>query len=322
MRESLAIVAEEGLESMWIRHEAVHKQLWAGLSAMGLEPFVQDPADRLVTVNTIKVRGLLGPRLLHASQLLEGKELACCGAKNPLLNLAFAPLQVPEGVDWAAVCANAMAKFNVEIAGGLGPTVGKVRRGGLQRYCLIKASCGLGLPVWCAACALALRLLDMNCSLTCHLVQVWRVGLMGYNATPAMVRRCVSARFCWLAINPVFLLRCSGKLDMFIIGARRWSWCWRRSRTAWRSRASSPRRSEGRPGCWLPCTVPVAAALRASCRLTADFVPQAGGKRHFVLFYAARGHQSVAALPRQRMLLDCSLGTRFVNCHSCSRLPH
>jgi alanine-glyoxylate transaminase/serine-glyoxylate transaminase/serine-pyruvate transaminase len=55
MREALAIVAEEGLEKMWARHEAVHKQMWEGLSKMGLEPFVEDPADRLSTVNTIKV---------------------------------------------------------------------------------------------------------------------------------------------------------------------------------------------------------------------------------------------------------------------------
>ena len=56
MREALALVAEEGLEAMWVRHEAVHQQLWEGLSAMGLQPFVEDPKDRLVTVNTIKVR--------------------------------------------------------------------------------------------------------------------------------------------------------------------------------------------------------------------------------------------------------------------------
>lgn len=55
MREALAVVAEEGLESMWERHAAVHNQLWEGLSKMGLEPFVEDPAERLITVNTIKV---------------------------------------------------------------------------------------------------------------------------------------------------------------------------------------------------------------------------------------------------------------------------
>ena len=98
----MALVSEEGLEAMWARHKATHDQLWEGLTAMGLEPFVEDPNDRLPTVNTIKV---------------------------------------PEGVDWAAICKHAMDKFSVEIAGGLGPTAGKV----------------------------------------------WRVGVMGYNATPANV---------------------------------------------------------------------------------------------------------------------------------------
>ena len=95
MREALALVAEEGMEEMWARHDAVHKQLWEGLSAMGLEPFVKDPKDRLCTVNTIRV---------------------------------------PEGVDWAAVCKLAMDKYSVEIAGGLGPTAGQVWRVGLMGY--------------------------------------------------------------------------------------------------------------------------------------------------------------------------------------------
>lgn len=93
MREALALVAEEGLGAMWARHEAAHRQLWAGLGCaglqaalrgacfasplhpaarpvhvcigtrsgarsrcreLGLEPFVEDPKDRLATVNTIK----------------------------------------------------------------------------------------------------------------------------------------------------------------------------------------------------------------------------------------------------------------------------
>jgi hypothetical protein len=39
---------------------------------------------------------------------------------------------VPEGVDWAALCKNAMDKYNLEIAGGLGPTAGKVWRIGIM----------------------------------------------------------------------------------------------------------------------------------------------------------------------------------------------
>ncbi len=95
MREALAIVAEEGLPSMWARHEACHHQLWEGLSTLGLEPFVANPEDRLVTINTIKV---------------------------------------PQGVDWAAVVKHGMDKYGVEIAGGLGPTVGAVWRVGLLGY--------------------------------------------------------------------------------------------------------------------------------------------------------------------------------------------
>lgn len=41
---------------------------------------------------------------------------------------------MPEGVDWAAIVANAMEKYSVEIAGGLGPTVGKVWRVGIMGF--------------------------------------------------------------------------------------------------------------------------------------------------------------------------------------------
>ena len=41
-------------------------------------------------------------------------------------------LQVPEGVDWAAVVKNAMDTYNLEIAGGLGGTAGKIWRVGLM----------------------------------------------------------------------------------------------------------------------------------------------------------------------------------------------
>ena len=40
--------------------------------------------------------------------------------------------QVPEGVDWAALVKNAMDTYSVEIAGGLGPTVGRVWRVGIM----------------------------------------------------------------------------------------------------------------------------------------------------------------------------------------------
>lgn len=95
MREALAIVAAEGLPLLWQRHAAMGDRLWSGLSALGLEPYVADPADRLVTVNTIKV---------------------------------------PPGVDWAAVTATALRDYHLEIAGGLGPTAGAVWRVGVMGY--------------------------------------------------------------------------------------------------------------------------------------------------------------------------------------------
>eukprot|EP00798_Chlamydomonas_sp_ICE-L_P006579 gene6579-3231_t len=93
MREALAIVTEEGLEPMWKRHLDCHNLLWDGLHSLGLKPFVEKAEDRLITVNTIKV---------------------------------------PEGVDFAALIKNAMDKYNVEIAGGFGPSAGKVWRVGIM----------------------------------------------------------------------------------------------------------------------------------------------------------------------------------------------
>jgi aspartate aminotransferase-like enzyme len=46
----------EGLDRMWSRHAEMHEMLWDGLKAFGLQPLVKIPEDRLVTINTIKVR--------------------------------------------------------------------------------------------------------------------------------------------------------------------------------------------------------------------------------------------------------------------------
>ena len=56
--------------------------------------------------------------------------IAVCLMKSLLESIKPAGLmwQVPEGVDPVVLTTNAMDKFNVEIAGGLGGTVGKVFR--------------------------------------------------------------------------------------------------------------------------------------------------------------------------------------------------
>jgi alanine-glyoxylate transaminase / serine-glyoxylate transaminase / serine-pyruvate transaminase len=41
-------------------------------------------------------------------------------------------IQIPDGVDFAAVIKNAMDVYNVEISGGLGPSIGKVWRVGIM----------------------------------------------------------------------------------------------------------------------------------------------------------------------------------------------
>ncbi|HXF04897.1 MAG TPA: alanine--glyoxylate aminotransferase family protein [Blastocatellia bacterium] len=92
LREALRMIAEEGLEARWRRHELNARALWAGLEAMGLRLFVPE-SHRLWTLHTV------------------------C---------------VPDGVDEARVRARLLAEFNIEIAGGLGPLKGKIWRIGLM----------------------------------------------------------------------------------------------------------------------------------------------------------------------------------------------
>lgn len=94
LREALRMVFEEGLEARFARHRANAELLWEGLEDLGLELFV--PIDhRLVQLTTVKV---------------------------------------PEGVDEAAVRRELLQTYNIEIAGGLGATKGKVWRIGLMGY--------------------------------------------------------------------------------------------------------------------------------------------------------------------------------------------
>jgi len=95
LREALRIVVEEGLEARWERHQQNQRALVAGLEALGLELFVANPADRLVTVTAVKIPATLDDRKVR-TQLLD--------------------------------------EFNIEIAGGIGPTKGKIWRIGLMGY--------------------------------------------------------------------------------------------------------------------------------------------------------------------------------------------
>ena len=92
--EGLRLVAEEGLEARWMRHQSNAEKLWEGLKRAGLELHV--PVEhRLPSLTTVKI---------------------------------------PAGVDEAAVRRKLLSRYNIEIAGGLGELKGKVWRIGLMGY--------------------------------------------------------------------------------------------------------------------------------------------------------------------------------------------
>lgn len=94
LHESLVMLQDEGLENAWQRHATNHLALRAGLEAMGLS-FVVDEADRLPQLNSVTI---------------------------------------PDGVDDAAVRAQLLKEFNLEIGAGLGALAGKVWRIGLMGH--------------------------------------------------------------------------------------------------------------------------------------------------------------------------------------------
>lgn len=94
LHEALVILQEEGLEASWARHQQNHLALRAGLEAMGL--------------------GLLVP---------EHERL-------PQLNA----VEIPAGIDEAAVRARLLSDYDLEIGAGLGALAGKVWRIGLMGY--------------------------------------------------------------------------------------------------------------------------------------------------------------------------------------------
>ncbi|HUJ39994.1 MAG TPA: alanine--glyoxylate aminotransferase family protein [Candidatus Acidoferrales bacterium] len=95
LREALRLAVEEGLEARFERHRQNQHALIAGIEAMGLSPFVSNPADRLPTVVAVSV---------------------------------------PAGVDEARARAQLRDEFNLEIAGGFGPLKGKIWRVGLMGF--------------------------------------------------------------------------------------------------------------------------------------------------------------------------------------------
>ncbi len=94
LREALRLLAEEGLEARWQRHQQTAAYFWDGLADLGLTCHVE-AAYRLPTLTTVRV---------------------------------------PDGVDAKAVSRQLMVDHNIEIGGGLGELGGKVWRIGLMGY--------------------------------------------------------------------------------------------------------------------------------------------------------------------------------------------
>lgn len=94
LREALRLISEEGLFACFERHAATARMLWEGLEALGLRMIV--PVEhRLPSLTTV---------------------------------------QVPDGVDEAAIRRRLLDEYNIEIAGGLGVFKGKAWRIGLMGH--------------------------------------------------------------------------------------------------------------------------------------------------------------------------------------------
>lgn len=93
LREAVAQIVEEGLQNCWQRHQQCADLLYEGLENLGLELLVTKKEKRLPTVTTVKI---------------------------------------PCGISGKKVIDFCMKEYSLEIAGGLGPTAGKVWRIGLM----------------------------------------------------------------------------------------------------------------------------------------------------------------------------------------------
>lgn len=94
LRESLRMVAEEGIEARWDRHENVAGALKAGLEAMGV-PLAVDDQYWLSTLNAVAV---------------------------------------PDGVDDGTVIDRLLSEHGIEIVGGLGDLAGEIFRVGCMGH--------------------------------------------------------------------------------------------------------------------------------------------------------------------------------------------
>ena len=105
LREALTLVLDEGLETRWARHQAMHEMLAAGLAELGIG-FVSQEGHRL-----------------------------------PMLNA----INIPQGVDDAEGRKALLNDFGIEVGAGLGAFKGKAWRIGLMGHGATKRNVALVL---------------------------------------------------------------------------------------------------------------------------------------------------------------------------------
>jgi alanine-glyoxylate transaminase/serine-glyoxylate transaminase/serine-pyruvate transaminase len=91
---ALKCVLDEGMDSVFARHQAAHEQLKAGLAELGIEFLVKE------------------------------------GSRLPMLNA----VKIPEGVDEAGIRMTLLKERQIEIGAGLGPLAGQIWRIGLMGH--------------------------------------------------------------------------------------------------------------------------------------------------------------------------------------------
>ena len=94
LREALRLIADEGIEACWQRHQDNAEYLWSQLEGIGLTLHVEKEY-RLPTLTTVRI---------------------------------------PDGVDGKAIGRKLLLEHNIEVGGGLGELGGKVWRIGLMGY--------------------------------------------------------------------------------------------------------------------------------------------------------------------------------------------
>ena len=87
MREALTIIAEEGIENRWARHERNHRAFVAGIEALGMMMHVA-PAHRLWSLNTPRVPANIEDMKIR-KRLLEERGIEILGGFGPLAGKVF-----------------------------------------------------------------------------------------------------------------------------------------------------------------------------------------------------------------------------------------